>query len=82
MRTTIDLEDDILAAAKEVARLEKVSLGKAVSRLVRQALTGDVGAAASTSCAAPSPTGFVPFPARGTVVSNELIDQLRDLEGV
>lgn len=80
MRTTIDLEDDVLAAAKEVARLEKVSLGKAISRLVRRALIGGVGPAAAAPAA--SATGFVPFPARGTVVSNELIDHLRDLEGV
>jgi len=43
MRTTIDLELDVLLAAKEIARAEGVSLGKVVSRLVRQALTGGMG---------------------------------------
>ncbi|HNM40820.1 MAG TPA: CopG family transcriptional regulator [Giesbergeria sp.] len=83
MRTTIDLEPDTLMAAKELARQENVSLGKVVSRLLRLALTGQVG---HTGVAAPvgaaSATGFVPFAQRGVVVSNELIDKLRDSEGV
>ena len=87
MRTTIDLDYDILVAAKEVARMENVSLGKVISRLVRQALTG--GAAqqagnvpAATATATATATGFVPFAPRGAVISNELIDRLRDAEGV
>jgi hypothetical protein len=83
MRTTIDLEPDAFMAAKELARQENVSLGKVVSRLLRQALTGQM---AHTGAAAPelaaSATGFVPFAPRGVVVSNELIDKLRDGEGV
>lgn len=41
MRTTIDLEVDVLLAAKEIARQRKSSLGKVVSDLARQALTSD-----------------------------------------
>ena len=84
MRTTIDLEPDTLMAAKELARQENVSLGKVVSRLLRMALTGQVGqtAAAAAPVGAASATGFVPFAPRGVVVSNELIDKLRDSEGV
>lgn len=81
MRTTIDLDYDTLLAAKEIARAENTSLGKVVSRLVRQALTG--GAAQPTTPRLPATaTGFVPFEARGVVVSNDLIDRLRDAEGV
>ena len=36
----------------------------------------------TTSSPATSATGFVPFEARGVVVSNELIDRLRDNDGV
>lgn len=39
MRTTLDLDDDILQAAKELAELRGVTTGKTVSDLVRQALT-------------------------------------------
>jgi hypothetical protein len=81
MRTTIDLEYDTLIAAKEIARTENTSLGKVISRLVRQALTG--GAALQTANNLPATaTGFVPFESRGVVVSNELINRLRDADGV
>lgn len=81
MRTTIDLEYDTLIAAKEIARAENTSLGKVISRLVRQALTGGAAPQASNSLPATA-TGFVPFESRGVVVSNELINRLRDAEGV
>ena len=81
MRTTIDLDYDTLVAAKEVARMENVSLGKVISRLVRQALTGGAAQQAGNVPAAMA-TGFVPFSPRGAVISNELIDRLRDAEGV
>lgn len=92
MRTTIDLDADALMAAKELARTENTSLGKVVSRLIRQALTGqgqehEGGSVANTQAELPASeaalrTGFVPFAPRGAVVSNELIDHLRDVEGV
>ena len=80
MRTTIDLEYDTLIAAKEIARAENTSLGKVISRLVRQALTGTTGTTSAPATA--TATGFVPFEARGVVVSNDLINRLRDAEGV
>jgi hypothetical protein len=83
MRTTIDLDLDTLLAAKEIARAENVSLGKVVSRLLRMGLTGQhAQGQASADSSASSVTGFVPFAPRGVVVSNELIDKLRDSEGV
>ena len=82
MRTTIDLEPDTLMAAKELARKENASLGTVVSRLLRMALIGQVGQTAVAPVGAASATGFVPFAPRGVVVSNELIDKLRDSEGV
>lgn len=81
VRTTLDLENDVLAAAKEIARRENASVGKVVSRLVRRALAGDAGGVAVVP-RDPSFTGFQPFPARGVIVTDELIDQLRDTEGV
>jgi len=39
MRTTLDIDDDVLAAAKELARRENSSAGRIVSRLLRDALT-------------------------------------------
>ena len=38
MRTTLDLDQDVLAAARSLARVERKSLGKMISELVRRAL--------------------------------------------
>ena len=39
MRTTLDLDDDVLAAARELAAGERRSLGAVVSQLARRGLT-------------------------------------------
>lgn len=39
MRTTLDIADDVLRAAKERARRENKTAGQVVSELLRQALT-------------------------------------------
>ena len=74
MRTTLDIDDDVLHAAKERARREQKTAGEVVSELLRQALT------APTPSAVREPKalhGFKPFARRGSVVTNELIDRLR-----
>jgi len=38
MRTTLDLDEDVLQAAKELAVARKTTAGKVVSELVRKAL--------------------------------------------
>lgn len=76
MRTTIDLDDDVLLAVKERARREKRTASQVLSELARQALTHyDEGASPQ-----PSRHGFRPLPHRGRAVSNELIDRLREDE--
>ena len=80
MRTTLDIEDDVLAAAKELARRQGLSAGQVVSRLLRAALTG---AASTQRSGAAVVAGFRPFATRNQqLVSNEQIDQLRDREGL
>ena len=80
MRTTLDIEDDVLAAAKELAHRQGVSAGKVVSSLLRSALTGKTPA---QPAAAAVVAGFRPFAASDLqLVSNDQIDQLRDLEGI
>ena len=39
MRTTLDIDDDVLQAVKELAEARGVTAGQALSTLVRQALT-------------------------------------------
>jgi len=38
MRTTLVIDDDVLAAAKEMAATERKSLGEVISALARQAM--------------------------------------------
>ncbi len=78
MRTTVDIDPDVLAAARALARRRNTSIGQVLSQLARQALTGGPPTAPE---AATSFFGFRPFPARGTVVDNDTIDSLRDQEG-
>ena len=77
MRTTLDIADDVLQAAKERARREHKTAGEVISELVRQALTAPAPAAGSAVREPKSVYGFKPFARRGGVVSNTLIDQLR-----
>lgn len=78
MRTTLDIEDDILIAAKEMARREHLSAGQVISRLARLALTARI----DQPPLAPTVAGFRPLPARGVLVSNEQVNALREAEGV
>jgi len=76
MRTTLDIADDVLHAAKERARREKKTAGEVISELARSALIAPPDASG-----VPQPKaryGFRPFPKRGGIVTNELIDKLRE----
>lgn len=80
MRTTVNIEDDILAVIKEMARKEHVSAGRVISRIVREALTDrncrqNAGSEQTVA-------GFRPFLPREKVISNEQVNWIRDDEGV
>jgi hypothetical protein len=75
MRTTLDIDSDVLQAAKERARRDKKTTGKVLSELARSALT----ALPQSSVRESKPIhGFRPFPKRGGIITNELIDKLRE----
>lgn len=78
MRTTLDIEDDVLYAVKERAQREKRTAGQVISELAREALTGRHSV--SVIAEEESFYGFEPFPHRGPAISNALIDELRDEE--
>ena len=77
MRTTLDIDDDILSAAKELARYENKSTGKVLSDLARKALTRG-GAQAGGDKIITGPGGFPCLPAGGRIVTNEMIRKLQD----
>jgi hypothetical protein len=87
MRTTLDIADDVLFAAKEIAQREKKSIGQVMSDLARKAFA--VGAYQPPAdqmvphvSERLAQYGIQPLPSRGVVISNELIERLRDAEGV
>lgn len=77
MRTTLDIDDDLMRAAKEMARREKLSTGQVVSRLLRDSLTRGERREAGLGVG-----GFRPFPAGDRVVTNDDVAALRDAEGI
>ena len=81
MRTTLDIDDDVLAAAKELAKRERKTAGRFVSELMREALCAraNLAAAQRPRC---DLYGFKPIPAGGAVVTNELVNELRDELGI
>ena len=82
MRTTLNIDDDLLIAVKELARRESRPAGAVVSGLLRQSLLhGARGGEGSAGEEAGVEFGFRPFPKRGGVVTNELIDRLREESG-
>lgn len=73
MRTTIDLDDDLLQAARELASLRGVTIGRAVSDLVRRAL--------APSSRTPLRNGVPVLPSRGVGARKptmRLVNELRD----
>ena len=76
MRTTLDIADDVLQAAKERGRREKKTAGQIISELARSALAG--GADERSKAPSKAHFGFRPFPKRGAIVTNEMINNLRE----
>ncbi|MBV9491964.1 MAG: CopG family transcriptional regulator [Verrucomicrobia bacterium] len=76
MRTTLDLDDDVLDAARGLAALRKQTLGKVVSDLARQGLR--------PASAELKVRGGIPVLAKrsGVVVTNDFINRLREQEGI
>jgi hypothetical protein len=72
MRTTLDIEEDILFAAKEIARQKGSTLGKVLSDLARQALTQP--ASSRTRQGLP----LFPVQPKAGIVTMEFVNQLRD----
>ncbi len=76
MRTTLDIDDDVLQAAKERARRERSTAGKVLSALARRALTK---LPEQPGVEEPKAIyGLRPIASRGGIVTNEIIDGLRE----
>lgn len=74
MRTTLAIDDDVLAAAKHLAERERRSMGEVISALARQGLSR------STRSHTTERNGIPLLPSGKTAgpVTLELVNQLRD----
>ena len=79
MRTTLTIDDDVLAAAKNLAQRQRTSLGEVISALARQSLL----AASAPHERKQLRNGIALLPRRDAAspVTLELVNQLRDEVG-
>ena len=80
MRTTLQLDDDVLAAARVLARQRRRSVGDVISDLARQALSRSADGGLQDVLEQRSGLPQLPVRASGGVVDLELVNQLRDEE--
>lgn len=81
MRTTIDIDDDILLAMRERATRERKSLGSVLSALAREGLRG-APVAAGNGGGGGDGGRFAVLPRRDEVVTLEKVRRLQDQEGL
>jgi hypothetical protein len=71
MRTTLDIDDDVLSAAKELAVARRKTAGQVLSELARQALTRP-----TTTGSEERRGGFRLLPRTGKIITPELVGKL------
>lgn len=81
MRTTLDIDQPVLDAVKELAQREGRTAGAVASDLIRRALSQPVATGVRES---PARYGFRPFPAAATEdrITNDQVNRLRDDLGI
>jgi hypothetical protein len=80
MRTTLQLDDDVLAAARVLARQQRTSLGAVSRELARQALVAPAPGSSAEPQGANHRNGLplLPWKETGAPVDLELVNNLRD----
>jgi hypothetical protein len=76
MRTSLEIDDDVIAAAKHVARLKEQGIGKTISELARRGLIADSSPTVAIEAGVPF---WIHKPA-AIPVTNELVRSLADEE--
>jgi hypothetical protein len=70
MRTTLDIDEDVLSAAKELAKAQKSTAGQVISDLARRTLIGAPGEEAPQYR-----NGFRLLPRAGTIITSEMVEK-------
>ena len=82
MRTTLDIDDDVLSAAKELAAKESKTAGKILSEFFRRALHAPAVATAKASMTKYRLKNGIPvLPSRGEIVTVEKVRRIMEAEG-
>lgn len=79
MRTTLALDDDVIAYARSHAQRERASLGEVVSRLARQGILAQDQVRATL---VKPKSRYALLPARGEMITPEHVRSLLDQEGM
>ena len=81
MRTTLNLDEDAALAARNLAQRQRMSLGEAVSELVRRGASA--GSSRTASRNEPALRGrFALLPARDEVITPQHVRELMEREGI
>ena len=78
MRTTLNIDKELLIAAKELAEREHKTAGQVVSELLRLALYSRAENTRNKERSDKDNYGFRPIPSRGSIVTNQHINSLRN----
>ena len=79
MRTTLDIDDDLLVEIKEIANRQSKSAGAVASDLIRQSLTtGHREGFDDSADEFEAKFGFRPFANSHGVVTDEIVNRLRE----
>jgi len=80
VRTTLDIDADVLQAAKELAKRDGSTTGEMISTLARRGLASSI--AGSGSSKTDQLRGGVPvLPSRGEIITLEDVQKIADEEG-
>jgi hypothetical protein len=83
MRTTLDIDADVLAAAKALAQAGHSTAGRVISEVMRRAIAVGLDYSdtpiAAHQVAEPQPVyGFSPLTSGGNIVTNDMVRAIRD----
>lgn len=83
MRITLDIDDDVHAAARDLAERKRTTAKKFISDVIREAPQARLQTVSTDRTRYASHVhGFNPVPGGGVIVTNELVNELCEEAGV
>lgn len=80
MRTTLDIDSDVLEAAKALARKQRSTAGRVLSELARKSLTSSSTRVSDSEGRYGVPV--IPATASTSLMTNDRVNKLMDDEGI